>query len=318
MAGVKIPAMQTRRLGNSDLELTTIGLGTWAMGGGGWSFAWGPQDEADSIRTVHEALDLGINWVDTAPVYGMGTAEIAVGKALSALETRPIIATKCGRTWRPDHTIEAVIKRDSIKRECEASLQRLGVEVIDLYQIHWPDPDEDIEEAWAAVSELKAEGKIRWAGVSNFNVEQMGRIHVRDAVTSLQPPYSMLRREVEEAEIPWCAEHDVGVVAYSPMQKGLLTGKMTEDRVAAMPEDDHRRRDPMFSGEKLAQANALSRRLGEIGADHGLNAAAVSVAWVLRLPAVTSAIVGARAPGHLAEIAPARDAELRDPLSTVP
>lgn len=310
--------MRTRRLGTSDLELTTIGLGTWAIGGGDWSFAWGPQDEAESLRKIHDALDLGVNWIDTAPVYGMGTAEEAVGKALAGMEQRPIVATKCGRTWRADRTIDAVIKKESVKRECSDSLRRLGIEVIDLYQIHWPEPDADIEEAWDAVCELQAEGKIRWGGVSNFSVSQLERVHSKSPVVSLQPPYSMLRRDVEDGQLPWCAEHDVGVVAYSPMQKGLLTGKMTAERVAGLPEDDHRRRDPMFQGDRLARANELAARLARLGEPHGLSAAAVSVAWVLRRPEVTSAIVGARHPGQLTEIVAAADADLGDGIDTVP
>lgn len=302
--------MRTRRLGNTDLDLTTIGLGTWAIGGGDWSFAWGPQDEAESIRTIHDALDLGINWIDTAPVYGMGTAEKTVGKALAGMDERPIIATKCGRTWRPDRTIEPCIKKDSIKHECEESLRRLGIDIIDLYQIHWPEPDEDVEEAWDAVGELKAEGKIRWCGVSNFSVAHLERVHARRPVASLQPPYSMLRRDIEGGELPWCKEHGVGVVAYSPMQKGLLTGKMTAERVASLPNDDHRRRDPMFLGDRLDHANDLATQLAQLGEPFGLGAAAASVAWVLRRPEVTSAIVGARRPGQLAEIVPAGDVDL--------
>ncbi|MEE2714196.1 MAG: aldo/keto reductase [Planctomycetota bacterium] len=302
--------MRTRRLGDTDLDLTTIGLGTWAIGGGDWGFAWGAQDEAESIGTIHDALELGINWIDTAPVYGLGTAETVVGKALAGVAERPIIATKCGRTWRPDRSIEPRIKKDSIKRECEESLSRLGVDVIDLYQIHWPEPNADVEEAWNAVGDLKAEGKIRWCGVSNFSVSDLERIHSRHPVASLQPPYSMLRRDVEEDVLPWCAKHGVGVVAYSPMQKGLLTGKMTAERVASLPEDDHRRRDPMFLGERLSHANEMAMQLAKLGEPYGLGAAAASVAWVLRRPEVTSAIVGARRPGQLAEIVGASEVDL--------
>jgi len=302
--------MRTRRLGNTDLDLTTIGLGTWAIGGGDWGFAWGAQDEAESIRTIHDAIELGINWIDTAPIYGMGTAETAVGKALAGVAERPIVATKCGRTWRPDRTIEPRIKRGSIKRECEESLSRLGIDVIDLYQIHWPEPEADVEEAWDAVCELKAEGKIRWCGVSNFSVAHLERVHRASPVASLQPPYSMLRRDVEEDVLPWCAEHGVGVVAYSPMQKGLLTGKMTAERVASLPEDDHRRRDPMFLGDRLSHANEMAMQLAKLGEPYGLGAAGASVAWVLRRPEVTSAIVGARRPGQLAEIVGASEVDL--------
>ena len=241
------------------------------------------------------------------PVYGLGKAEEIVGRAVENMSTRPIIATKCGRMWDDARRITAHIKKDSVKRECEASLRRLGVEIIDLYQMHWPEPDEDVEEGWGAITDLKAEGKIRWGGVSNFSSAQLERAQAHAPVASLQPPYSMLRREVESGPLPWCREHGVGVVAYSPMQKGLLTGKVTPQRVAAFAENDHRRRDPMFRGEGLARANQVAAVLGDIGAAHDATAAAVSIAWVLQHPAVTSAIVGARQPHQLDDIVVAAD-----------
>lgn len=294
--------METRRLGRSDLHLTPVGLGTWAMGGGEWKFGWGPQDDALSIRTIHEAVDLGVNWLDTAPVYGLGRCEEVVGRALKELKgRRPLVSTKCERCWDEDRQIVPRLKRASIRREIEDSLRRLGVEVIDLYQIHWPQPDEDIEEGWAALAELVKEGKVRWAGVSNFNVAQLKRIQPIHPVTFLQPPYSMLNRGIEAEILPYCEAQDIGLIPYSPMQKGLLSGKVTQAWIDALPASDHRRADPQFNEPLLARNLALNSGLRDLARRLGTTSAEIAIAWVLRQPRVTSAIVGARRPGQLAE-----------------
>jgi len=233
--------MQTRRLGNTDLQFSRIGLGTWALGGGDWTFSWGAQDDAQSVETVCRALDLGVNWIDTAPVYGLGHSEEVVGKAIKGMSVKPLIATKCERCWDKDRKIYPCLKRESIRAEAEASLRRLGIDVIDLYQIHWPQPDADLEEGWATVAELVREGKVRYAGVSNFSLAQLQRIEPIHPVASLQPPYSMITRGVEAELLPYCHDHHIGVIVYSPMQKGLLTGKVTPQWVAQLPANDHRR-----------------------------------------------------------------------------
>ena len=294
--------MKLRKLGRSDLHLTPVGLGTWAMGGGDWKFGWGPQDDALSIRTIHEALDLGINWLDTAPVYGLGHCEDIVGRALKEFKgRRPIISTKCERCWDADRQIVPCLKRASIRREIEDSLRRLGVDVIDMYQIHWPQPDEDIEEGWAAIAELVREGKVRWAGVSNFNVAQLKRLQPIHPVAFLQPPYSMLNRGIEAELIPYCEAHDIGLIPYSPMQKGLLSGKVTQAWVDALPATDHRRGDPQFNEPLLSRNIALNGGLRTLAARLGTTPAELAIAWVLRQTRVTSAIVGARKPGQIAE-----------------
>jgi aryl-alcohol dehydrogenase-like predicted oxidoreductase len=286
--------MQKKRLGNSDLEITPIGIGAWAMGGGGWAFAWGPQDDDQSIAAIHAALDHGVNWIDTAAVYGLGHSEEVVARALAGRANRPYVFTKCERTWNEQRQIVKMLKRDSVRSECEASLRRLRVDTIDLYQIHWPEPDEDIEEGWETLARLKDEGKLRWIGVSNFNSAQLARIAGIAPVTSLQPPYSAISPEIEEATLPYCLQHGVGVIAYSPMKSGLLTGKMTRERIAALPEDDFRRRAPAFQEPHLTRNLALADLMKTIGARHGRSAGEVAIAWVLRHPAVTAAIVGMR------------------------
>lgn len=293
--------MKTRKLGNSPLYLTPVGLGTWAIGGGDWKFGWGAQDDALSIRTIHEAMAVGINWIDTAAVYGLGRSEEVVGRALKEMKDKPIISTKCERCWEPDGTIVPRLKHASVKQECEDSLRRLQVDVIDMYQIHWPQPDEDIEEGWSAVAELVKEGKVRYAGVSNFSVAQLERIRPIHPVTFLQPPYSMLNRSIEAALLPYCEEHDIGIISYSPMQKGLLSGKVTQEWAAALPADDHRRADPQFNEPLLAKNIALTKALAEIAHRYGRNSAELAIAWVLRQPRVTAAIVGARKPGQIKE-----------------
>ena len=294
--------MKLRKLGRSDLHLTPVGLGTWAMGGGDWKFGWGPQDDAQSIRTIHEALDLGVNWLDTAPVYGLGHCEDIVGRALKELKgRRPILSTKCERCWDDERQIIPRLKRASIRREIEDSLRRLGVEVIDMYQIHWPQPDEDIEEGWSAIAELVQEGKVRWAGVSNFNVAQLKRLQPIHPVAFLQPPYSLLNRGIEAEILPYCEANDIGLIPYSPMQKGLLSGKVTQAWVDALPATDHRRADPQFNEPLLSRNIALNAGLRVIATRLGTTPAELAIAWVLRQPRVTSAIVGARKPGQFAE-----------------
>jgi aryl-alcohol dehydrogenase-like predicted oxidoreductase len=300
--------MQTRRLGNSDLYVTPIGFGAWAIGGGGWAFAWGRQDDADSVAAIREALELGINWIDTAAVYGLGHSEEVVAKALEGVAKRPYVFTKCARVWNEKREIGKSLKAASIRRECEASLRRLKVDVIDLYQIHWPEPPEDIDEGWQTMVKLKEEGKVRWIGVSNFSAEQMAQIEKYGPITSLQPPYSMLRCDVEEKILPYCRSHNIGVIVYSPMQSGLLTGTWTRERLAALPADDWRREKNKHFQEPLFSRNLrLADLLKAIGGRHGRSAGEVAIAWTLRHSAVTGAIVGARKPGQLRELVGAAD-----------
>src|SRR5580658_5998218 len=286
--------MRTRQLGNSDLRITPLGIGAWAMGGAGWAFSWGAQDDNASIGAIHAALDRGINWIDTAPVYGLGHSEEVVGRALKGRSKRPYVFTKCERKWGEDRVIFKSLKRESILRECEESLQRLGVDAIDLYQIHWPEPDEDVEEGWAACAELQKAGKVRWIGFCNFNAQQMGRAKAIAPITSLQPPYSIISPEIEPEILPYCAANNIGMIVYSPMKSGLLSGGMTRERVAAMPQDDFRRRTPNYQEPLLTRNLSLAELIGKIGQRHGRNAGEVAIAWVLRLPEVTAAIVGMR------------------------
>lgn len=300
--------MQTRKLGNSDLNITAIGFGAWAIGGGGWAFGWGAQDDADSVATIREAIDLGINWIDTAAVYGLGHSEEVVAKALEGVAKRPYVFTKCARVWDENRQIGKRLKAASIRAECEASLKRLKIDVIDLYQIHWPEPPEDIDEGWQTMVKLKEEGKIRWAGVSNFSAEQMSQVSKFGPITSLQPPYSMVRPEVEASILPHCRANNIGVIAYSPMASGLLTGAMTRERIAAMPDDDWRKEKNRHYQEPLLTRNLnLVELLRGIGAKHGRTPGETAIAWVLRHPAVTGDIVGARKPGQLKELAGAAD-----------
>jgi aryl-alcohol dehydrogenase-like predicted oxidoreductase len=291
--------MKTKQLGNSDLFITPVGFGAWAIGGSGWEFAWGAQDDSESIAAIHEALHAGINWIDTAAVYGLGHSEEVVARALDGMRDRPYVFTKCSMVWDERRQIGHSLKADSIRRECEASLRRLRVDAIDLYQIHWPDPDADIEEGWATLAALKEEGKVRHIGVSNFNVAQMQRALAIAPITSLQPRYSLLHREVEDEILPFCAQENIGVIAYSPMASGLLTGAMTPERIAGLPADDWRKRHPDFQEPQLSRNLMLVRLLRAIGRLHGRTPAEVAVAWVLHNPAVTGAIVGARRPSQL-------------------
>jgi aryl-alcohol dehydrogenase-like predicted oxidoreductase len=289
--------MKTRTLGNSDLQITPLGFGAWAIGGGGWEYAWGPQDDKDSIEAIHKALELGTNWIDTAAVYGLGHSEEVVARALKEWRgARPYVFTKCTLVWNEKREITTNHSAASIDKECEGSLRRLQVERIDLYQIHWPPPDNGpgLEEAWQTLAALKREGKVRWIGVSNFDRVQLKRAENIAPVTSLQPPYSILRRQIEEETLPYCQQHNIGAIVYSPMFSGLLTGGMTRERAAHLPADDHRRRNPEFQEPKLSKNLELVERLKEIGARHGRSSGEVAIAWVLRNPVVTGAIVGAR------------------------
>ena len=289
--------MQTRQLGNSDLQITVVGYGAWAIGGSGWQFAWGAQDDNDSIAAIHRSLELGVNWIDTAAVYGLGHSEEIVARALKTWSgPRPYIFTKCGRLCDEQGNVRGGLGADSIRRELEDSLRRLAVDVIDLYQIHWPpSPDSpQLEEGWTTLAELKRQGKVRWIGVSNFDVKQLRRAQAIAPVTSLQPPYSLIHREVEEDILPYCLREGIGVIVYSPMASGLLTGAMTRERAAKLPKDDWRRGNPNFNEPKLSQNLALVERLQEIGKRHGRSPGEVAIAWTLRNPAVTGAIVGAR------------------------
>ena len=289
--------MTTRPLGNSDLHITPLGIGAWAIGGGGWAFGWGPQDDADSIAAIRAAIDgnnAGWNWIDTAAVYGLGHSEEVVAKALDGVANRPYVFTKCGLVWDDKGEVSRVLKRDSIRRECEASLRRLKVDCIDLYQIHWPDPDSDVEEGWETMVRLKEEGKARWIGVSNFSAAHMKRAQAIAPITSLQPPYNMITPAIEAEALPHCAASNIGVLAYSPMKSGMLTGKMTRERIAAMPEDDYRKRTPNFKEPLVTRNLALVELLRTIGTRHGRTPGEIAIAWTLRNPVVTAAIVGLR------------------------
>ena len=286
--------MEKKQLGNSDMELTPIGIGAWAMGGGGWKFAWGPQDDNESIAAIRAALDRGLNWIDTAAVYGLGHSEEVVARALEGRAAPPYIFTKCERVWDESGEITGSLKAASVRSECESSLRRLRVDAIDLYQIHWPEPDTDIEEAWTEMAKLKDEGKVRWIGVSNFNAQQLARCERIAPVTSLQPPYSAISPEAERETLPYCVKQGIGVLVYSPMKSGLLSGTMTRERVAAFPEDDFRKRSPAFLEPGLSRNLLLALLMRRIGARYGRTAGEVAIAWTLRNPAVTAAIVGMR------------------------
>jgi aryl-alcohol dehydrogenase-like predicted oxidoreductase len=304
--------MRTRQLGNSDLQITPLGIGAWAMGGAGWAFSWGEQDDNDSIGAIHAALDKGINWIDTAPVYGLGHSEEVVGRAIKGLANRPYVFTKCERKWSEERVIYKSLKRESILAECEDSLKRLGVDTIDLYQIHWPEPDEDIEEGWAACAELQKAGKVRWIGLCNYSAQQMARVKPIAPITSLQPPYSIISPEIEPEILPYCGANNIGAIVYSPMKSGLLSGAMTRERVSAMPADDFRRRTPNYQEPLLTRNLELADLLGVIGARHGRTTGEVAIAWTLRRPEVTGAIVGMRSPAQVDGVIGAADFRLSD------
>jgi aryl-alcohol dehydrogenase-like predicted oxidoreductase len=289
--------MQTKQLGNSDLHITPVGYGAWAIGGSGWQFAWGSQDDGNSIAAIHRALELGVNWIDTAAAYGLGHSEEVVAQALKTWHgAKPYIFTKCGLRWDKEGNVQKTLRAGSVRREVEDSLLRLAVDAIDLYQIHWPpEPDSaELEEGWSTLAELKREGKVRWIGVSNFNVEQMHRAKAIAPITCLQPPYSLIHREVEADILPYCLREKIGVIVYSPMASGLLTGAMTRERAAKLPRDDWRSSHPDFNQPRLSRNLALVERLREVGKRHGRSPGEVAIAWTLRNPAVTGTIVGAR------------------------
>jgi aryl-alcohol dehydrogenase-like predicted oxidoreductase len=286
--------MQKRQLGASDLEITPIGVGAWAMGGAGWQFGWGPQDDDESIAAIHAALDQDINWIDTAAIYGLGHSEEVVARALAGRSSKPLVFTKCGIVWDERREPGRTIQPESIRKEVEQSLQRLKLDVIDLYQIHWPEPDNLVEAAWTMLAKLKEQGKVRHIGVSNFNVQQMRRAQAIAPITSLQPPYSIISPEIEKEILPYALENNIGVIVYSPMKSGLLTGSMTRERVATMPDSDYRKRTPNFKEPLLSRNLELAELLAAIGKRHGRTAGETAIAWTLRHPAVTGAIVGMR------------------------
>ena len=300
--------MKRRALGSTDLELTTIGIGTWAIGGGDWAFGWGAQDDSEAVAAIVKGVELGVNWLDTAPVYGGGHSEELVGRALRELgPDRPIVATKFGRIVQPDGSVKGDISPGSIRTECDESLARLGIEVIDLYQMHWPDPDDQIEEAWETMISLRDAGKVRHIGVSNCSVSQLERLGAIHPVASLQPPYNMIVRGIEDELLDHCGGNGIGVVAYSPMCKGLLTGAFSTERAAALSSDDHRSRDPKFSEPQIGVHLDLVERLRPIAERNGRTLPELAIAWTLRRREVTSAIVGARRPEQIASTVGAGD-----------
>jgi aryl-alcohol dehydrogenase-like predicted oxidoreductase len=288
--------METRQLGNSDLQITVLGIGAWAIGGSGWMGSMGPQNESDSVPAIHAALDHGINWIDTAALYGLGHSEEVVAAALKGRNPRPYVFTKCERVFDDKGRVGASLKAESIRKECEGSLRRLKTDVIDLYQIHWPEPDNDIEEGWTELARLKEQGKVRYIGVSNFSVAQMKRAQAIAPITSLQPPYSIVTREIEKEILPYTQANNIGVIVYSPMSAGLLTGSMTKERVANFTSEDWRRNLPNFKEPLLSRNLRLVEQLREIGERHGRRPGEVAIAWTLHHPAITGAIVGFRSP----------------------
>jgi len=303
---------ETRQLGNSDLKLTPIGFGAWAIGGGNWEFGWGAQDDSESVNAILRALDGGVNWIDTAAIYGLGHSEEIVAKALASTSKKPYVFTKCSMRWHENRQIYRSLKKDSLREEVENSLRRLKVDTIDLYQIHWPDPEAEIEEGWEALARIKEEGKVRYIGVSNFDVAQMKRAQKIAPITSLQPPYSLVNPAVQNEILPFCKQNNIGVINYSPMASGLLTGKMTAERIAAMPDDDWRRRAPQFKEPKLSRNLKLVELLREIGNTHNVQSGVVAIAWTLHNPAITAAIVGARGANQVDGILPAATFRLSD------
>jgi aryl-alcohol dehydrogenase-like predicted oxidoreductase len=300
--------MNTRPLGNADLNITPVGFGAWALGGP-WQVGWGPQEDRDSVAALHRALELGVNWIDTAPAYGLGHSEEVVARALADWGgPRPYVFTKCGIVWNAQGKVDYSLREPSVRRECEESLRRLKVETVDLYQVHWPADDlAETEEGWRTLAALQKEGKVRWIGASNFSKEELEHVQAIAPVTSLQPPYSLLNRGVEAEQLPWCDTHRVGVIVYSPMGSGLLTGAMTKERVAKLPQDDWRRNNAEFREPKLSKNLALAERLRAVAERHGRTPGQAAVAWTLRLPVVTGAIVGARNAAQVAGVMGAGD-----------
>jgi aryl-alcohol dehydrogenase-like predicted oxidoreductase len=306
--------VKTTQLGRTDLEITPVGFGAWALGGGGYDWGWGTQEDDESVAAIHHALELGVNWIDTAAQYGFGHSEEVVGRALAGLgdDERPHVFTKGGQPEGPGRTTLQSLRRDSLRREIEGSLRRLGLDAVDLYQIHWPLPDEEIEEGWSGLAELKEEGLARHIGVSNFDVAQLGRAQAIAPVETLQPPYSLVDRDVEAEILPYAEREGIGVIVYSPMGSGLLTGAMTRERIAGLPEDDWRKRSPRFQEPQLSRDLELVERLKRVAERHGVSPGAVAVAWTLRNPAVDGAIVGFRRPDQVDPIIPAASLELSD------
>ena len=304
--------MKTRKLGYTDLELSVIGVGCWAMGGNqtGWQYSWGFQDDQDSISSIRAMLDHGVNWIDTAAVYGLGHSEEVVAKAIEGRRDEVIIATKCGLVWNEQDEVSNYLAADSIIQECEASLKRLNIDVIDLYQIHWPNDEEHFEEGWIAVQKLIEEGKIRYAGVSNFSIEQMDFCAKHGKIASLQPPYSLLRRQIEGAIMPYCKENEIGIVAYSPMTSGLLTGKWTKEKVAALPDDDFRKGTQLFQSPKFEMVMDFIDKLRPIAERLNATLPQLAIAWVLRRPEMTSAIVGVRNIDQVKDVVKAAEIEI--------
>jgi aryl-alcohol dehydrogenase-like predicted oxidoreductase len=302
--------LTTAELGRTGMQITRVGFGAWAIGGGGWEFGWGPQDDEQSVAAIHRALDQGVNWVDTAAAYGFGRSEEIVGAALEGMTERPYVFTKCSLLEGPGRTVVNNLKRDSVLREAEASLKRLRIDAIDLYQIHWPNPEPDIDEGWAVLAELKEQGLVRHIGVSNFDVEQLRRVQQIAPVETLQPPYSLVARNIEQETLPFAEREGIGVIVYSPMGSGLLTGKMTKERIEQLADDDWRKRDPRFQEPQLSRHLTLVNRLQAIANRYDTTAGAVAVAWTLRNPAVDAAIVGFRRPDQVDPILPAAGLEL--------
>ncbi len=310
--------LKTTQLGETGLEITRVGFGAWAIGGGGWEFGWGPQEDDQSIAAIHHALEHGINWIDTAAAYGFGHSEEMVGRALQGLSERPFVFTKASLLEGSGGRVLHSLKRDSILREAHASLERLGVDAIDLYQIHWPIPEEDIEEGWTAFVELKEQGLVRHIGVSNFDVEQLRRIGQIAPVETLQPQYSLIERDIEREILPFAERERIGVIAYSPMASGLLTGRMTRERIAAMPDDDWRKQDPRFREPELSRNLGIVDRLAAVAERHDTVPGAVAIAWTLRNPAVDGAIVGFRSPEQVDPLIEAANFQLsEDDLTTI-
>jgi aryl-alcohol dehydrogenase-like predicted oxidoreductase len=304
--------VRTAPLGETGLEISRVGFGAWALGGGGYEWGWGAQDDAESVAAIHYALELGVNWIDTAAQYGFGHSEEVVGRALAGLRERPYVFTKGGQPEGPNRTTLQRLKRDSLRSELEGSLSRLGVDAVDLYQIHWPIPDREIEEGWTTLAELKGEGLVRHIGVSNFDVEQLRRAQQIAPVETLQSPYSLIDRDVEDEILPYAGREGIGVIVYSPMGSGLLSGAMTRERVAGLPDDDWRKRSPGFQEPRLSETLGLVERLRAVADRRGTSAGAVAVAWTLRNPAVDGAIVGFRRPDQVDPIVAAADLELTD------
>jgi aryl-alcohol dehydrogenase-like predicted oxidoreductase len=304
--------LRTKQLGRTGLQITRVGFGAWAIGGGDWEFGWGPQEDDRSVAAIHRALEQGVNWIDTAAAYGFGHSEEVVGRALEGLAERPYVFTKCSLLEGPGRRVVHSLERDSVLREAEASLKRLRVEAIDLYQIHWPDPPADIEEGWAALAELKQQGLVRHIGVSNFGVPQLQRIEQIAPVETLQPQYSLIERDIEQDVLPHCEREGIGVIAYSPMGSGMLSGAMTRERIAQLPDEDWRKRDPRFREPQLSHNLELVDRLTAVAGRHDTTAGAVAIAWTLRHPAVDGAIVGFRRPDQVDPLLGAAGLELTD------